>query len=391
MDIFKDMKRKITYITGTRADYGRMIPTLRMLKNDSNFELSIIATGMHLLQDYGYTVEDIENDFGVTNKIDMMLASDTNAAMAKSLGIGIVGITQVLEEKQPDIILLLGDRGEMLAGAIAGAHLNIPVAHIGGGQTTGGSTIDESIRHAITKFSHIHFVATKSHAKRLCSMGEKPENVHVVGAPDLDAISNLKLSYPSEIAKKYGLNLSKPIILFIQHPTTTTPLDNENNFKISMDAITELNYQTIVIYPNSDAGNRSGIEIIKRCDVLPFIKSYKNIPYIDFLNLMSIASVMVGNSSSGIIEAPSFKLPVVNIGNRQQYRDRAINIIDVGHNRIKIKKAIECAISDDFKVKIKNCENLYGDGNTYKKISKILSKVEISLEILKKKWCDEKC
>lgn len=385
------MKRKITYITGTRADYGRMIPTLRMLKNDSNFELTILATGMHLSQDFGYTVENIENDFGVVKKVDMMLASDTNAAMVKSLGIGIVGITQVLEEIQPDIILLLGDRGEMLAGAIAGAHLNIPVAHIGGGQTTGGSTIDESIRHAITKFSHIHFVATKSHAKRLCLMGEEPENVHEVGAPDLDTISNLKLFSPSEIAEKYGLNLLKPIILFIQHPTTTTPLDNKNNFKISMDAIVELKYQTIVIYPNSDAGGRSAIEIIKRYNEFSFIKSYKNIPYIDFLNLMSIASAMVGNSSSGIIEAPSFKLPVVNIGNRQQCRDRAINVIDVRHDCIKIKKCIEHAISDGFKEKIKNCVNPYGDGNTCKKIIEILSEVDISTEILQKKWSNAKC
>ena len=158
-----------------------------------------------------------------------------------------------------------------------------------------------------------------------------------------------------------------------------------------MDAIAELKYQTIVIYPNSDAGGRSGIEIIKKYDELPFVTTFKNIPYIDFLNLMSIASVMVGNSSSGIIEAPSFKLPVVNIGDRQQYRDRAINVIDVGHDRIKIKKAIEYAISDDFKVKVGDCVNPYGDGNTCKKITKFLFEIDISREILQKKWSDAKC
>lgn len=384
------MIRKIAYLTGTRADYGRMIPVLRKLKNDSNFQLSIIATGMHLSYDFGHTIDDIETEFVVSKKIDMILSSDTNGAMAKSLGIGIVGITQALEEIKPDILLLLGDRGEMLAGAIAGAHLNISIIHIGGGHTTGGSTIDESIRHSITKFSHIHFVATKSHEERLCSMGENPENIYIVGAPDLDAIKNTKFANSHMIAEKYGLDLSKPILLFIQHPTTTTPLDNRNNIKISMDAIAELKYQTIVVYPNSDAGGLSEIEIIKKYEHFPFIKCYKNISYMDFLGLMSIASAMVGNSSSGIIEAPSFKLPVVNIGDRQKYRDRAINVIDVENNGLKIINAIEYAISNEFRKTLQNIVNPYGDGNTSEKIVKILSEIKITPEILHKKWNDLK-
>ena len=378
------MKRKILYITGTRADYGLMKSVLKAIEKHPKLELEIVATGIHIMPEFGMTFNEIKKDNFKIHAIDATYENDNKEAMASFIGKFIQQLTKKVIEIKPDIILLLGDRGEMLAGAIVGAYLTIPVAHIHGGDIT--STVDEFSRHAITKLAHIHFPATEKSAERIIRMGEDPSNVFVVGAPGLDTILNEKLVEPEVLSEKYTLELSKPILLVVQHPVTTEVNDAPDHIHETLEAFLELKYQTILIYPNADAGGREMIEAIKKYEKYPFIKTFKSIPYKAFLSLMMIASVMVGNSSSGIIEAPSFGLPVVNIGSRQKGRERAENVMDVGYDKEEIKAAIKKALYDeDFKEKVKKCKNPYGNGKAGVRIAEILSKMKTDKNLLQKK------
>lgn len=377
------MKRKILYITGTRADYGLMRSVLFEIHNSTSLDLEIIVTGMHLMKEFGMTVNEIMEDGFHYHILNAIFEEDDKASMAKFVGTTICLLTDKIKDINPDLILLLGDRGEMLAGAIVGAYLNIPTAQLHGGEIT--STVDEYVRHAITKLVNIHFPATQKSAKRILAMGENPENIYLVGAPGLDYILNLDLSNKKEIILKYNLDLTKPLILMIQHPVTLESRDASKQISETLNAISDLKYQTLIIYPNADAGGREMIKKIKKYEHLPFIQSFKNIPRKDFISLMNLASVMVGNSSSGIIEAPSFKIPVVNIGSRQKNRERSQNVLDVIYNKEEIKKAIEKALHDNnFKDCLKNCQNPYGEGNTALKIAKILENIDINDSLLNK-------
>jgi UDP-hydrolysing UDP-N-acetyl-D-glucosamine 2-epimerase len=377
------LKRKILYVTGTRADYGLMKSVLRAIDKHPKLELTIVVTGMHLMEEFGSTVEEVKKDGFEIHEIDATYEKDNNESMANFIGKFIQLLTKKVTEIKPDIILLLGDRGEMLAGAIVGTYLTIPIAHLAGGDIT--STVDEHARHAITKLAHIHFPATEKSAERLIKMGEDPSNIFVVGAPGLDSILNEELIEPQKIVKHYKLELSKPILLAIQHPTTEVE-DASDQIHETLEAILELKHQTVLIYPNADAGGRKMIEVIKEYEKHPFITTFKSIPHKDYLSLMKIASVMVGNSSSGIVEAISFGLPVVNIGSRQEGRERAENVIDVDYNKEEIKAAIEEALCDeDLKEKVKNCKNPFGDGKAGPKVANILSNIKIDKFLLKKK------
>lgn len=378
------MKRKILYITGTRADYGLMKSVLKEIEKHPKLELEIVATGMHLMEEFGMTINEIKKEGFKIHEIDATYENDNKESMANFIGKFIKLLTKKVKEIKPNIILLLGDRGEMLAGAIVGAYLAIPVAHLHGGEIT--STVDEFSRHAITKLSHIHLPATEKSAERIIKMGEEPSNVFVVGAPGLDPILNENLIEPMKLSKKYNLDLSEPIILVVQHPVTTEVEDAPDQIRETLEAISELKHQAILIYPNADAGGRRMIEVIKKYEKYPFIKTFKNIPHKEYLNLMKIASVMVGNSSSGIIEAPSFGLPVVNIGSRQEGRQRAENVMDIGYDKEEIKVAIKKALYDeDFKEKVKKCKNPYEDGKAGIRIADILSKVKIDKKLLQKR------
>jgi UDP-hydrolysing UDP-N-acetyl-D-glucosamine 2-epimerase len=377
-------KRRILYITGTRADYGLMKSVLKEIGKHPKLELEIVATGMHLMEEFGMPLNEIKKDGFKIHEIDATYENDNKESMANFIGKFIQLLTKKVMEINPDIILLLGDRGEMLAGAIVGAYLAIPVAHLHGGEIT--STVDEFSRHAITKLAHIHFPATEESANRIIKMGEDPSNVFVVGAPGLDSILNENLIEPTELSEKYNLDLSEPILLVVQHPVTTEVDDAPEQIRETLEAISELKHQTILIYPNADAGGRRMIEVIKGYEKYPFIKTFKSIPHKEYLSLMRIASVMVGNSSSGIIEAPSFGLPVVNIGSRQEGRQRAENVIDVDYDKEQIKAAIKKALYDeDFKEKVKKCKNPYGDGKAGVRIADILSKVKTDKNLLQKR------
>jgi len=377
-------KRKILYISGTRADYGLMRQVLFSIRKHPKLKIEIVVTGMHLMSEFGKTINEIKRDNFKIHKIEAIYKCDDKKSMANFIGEFILKLTKRIKNIKPDIILVLGDRAEMLAAAIVGTYLTIPVAHIHGGEVT--STVDEIVRQAITKLAHTHIPATKKAAERIIKMGEDGWRVFTVGAPGLDSIFNEKLFPKKEIAKKYNLNLSEPILLIIQHPVSEEIENAGKQMKETMEAIKELNYQSIVIYPNADAGGRKMIKVIEKYRKYLFIQIYKNISHKDYLSLMRIATAMVGNSSSGIIEAPSFHLPVINIGSRQEGRERARNIIDVGYNKKEIKEAILRAMNDKkFQAKMKRCKNPYGDGRTSIRIVKILNRIKINKRLLYKK------
>ena len=379
------MKRKVAVVTGTRAEYGILCPVLRAVEQHPKLQLLLIATGMHLSHEFGYTVQELEKDgFNIEAKVDMLLSNDTSAAMSKSVGIGIIGLAQTWEQVEPDVIVVLGDRVEPLAAAISGSYMNIPVAHIHGGDTGKGG-LDESARHAITKFAHIHFPATRKSAERIIAMGEDRWRVHTVGSPALDTILNEPLLPPEVIARSLGLGLSQPVILVVQHPVTTQVEEAPEQMRQTLQAIVEFQYPTVVIYPNSDAGGRRMMDVIKQYEGYPFIKTFKSLPRREYLSLMRVAGVMVGNSSSGIVEAPSLGLPVVNIGIRQEGRERGQNVTDVAHDRAQVLNAIDKALTDkEFLARVKRCKSPYGDGKTGPRIAEILSKTKDTPRLLQK-------
>lgn len=379
-------KVKIAVITGSRSEYGILSPIMKKIKSRPQLQLLTIVVGMHLSSEFGRTVREIEKDsFKIDAKINSIDSGDTNVDMVRHIGKGIIKTADVFKNLKPDIVILLGDRVDILAAAIAAAYMNIAIAHIHGGDVSGGG-LDEPARHAITKFAHIHFAATKKSAQRLIKMGEEPWRVFVVGAPGLDSILNERLLSKENISKKYNLDLSKPILLVVQHPLTTQPDNAAQQMGETLKAIVELKYQTILIYPNADAGGRRMIQIIKKYQKHSFIKTFKSIPHKDYLSLMKISNVMIGNSSSGIIESSSFKLPVVNIGTRQKGRERSTNVIDVNYNKGQILRAIKKALYDKrFKKQVKNCKNSYGDGHASDRIIKVLSEIRIDKKLLQKR------
>lgn len=372
--------RKILYISGSRADYGLAREALFSFKKHPQLKVEVIATGVHLMPEFGKTINEIKKDGFKVHEIKAVYEKDNKGSMADFIGKLICLSIKKIKKIKPDIILILGDRGEALAGAIVGTHLTIPVVHIHGGEVT--ATVDEMVRHATTKLSHIHLAVTKKSAERIIKMGEDPWRVFITGTPGLDS----SLITKKEISKKYKLDLSKPILLVVQHPVTEEISLAPKQIKTTMEAVKELKFQTIVLYPNADAGGRKMIKIIDQYRKYPFVQIYKNIPHRDYLSLMRTVKVLLGNSSSAVIEAPSFYLPAVNIGIRQQGREKSKNIIDVNQSKKEIKKAILKAIFDKkFRQRLKSCQNPYGQAKAGKKIANILSKIKIDKKLLEKR------
>lgn len=379
--------REILVLTGTRAEYGLLKSSMAAIKDDDRLSLSVVATGIHLSPGHGMTVEEIRNDgFTVDREVLMQLDGDSGGAMAKSLGVGTMGLTDAFQSLDPDFVLLLGDRDEALAGTLAAVHMNIPVAHIHGGDAMHGATIDDSIRHAITKFAHIHFPASELSAERIRKMGEEEWRITVSGAPGLDDILAGKYDTPESVREKYDLDSDQPLFLVVQHPVTTQPGRAGDQMAATLDAVESFDVQTVLIYPNSDAGSDQMIKEIESRSEAGTMQTFRSLPRREYLGLMDAADVMVGNSSSGIIEAPSFGLPVVDVGPRQEGRERAANTLSVPHERDDIREAISTCLSDEaFRERVASSANTYDYGGAGKRICERLAEVAIDDRVLQKR------
>ncbi len=378
------MKRKISVTTGTRAEYGILRPVLQQIKSNNKLQLYLIVTGMHLSKKHGFTINEIKKDgFEIYDTIDMMPEGNSTYFMSIALGKSIGEFSKVFKKLKPDINLVLGDRDEMLASTIAAYHMNIPNAHIHGGDKTQGG-IDEYNRHAITKMSNIHFVATKKSYERVIKMGENPKTVFLIGSPSIDEIINNKITSQKNLQKHYPFKFIGNEILLVQHSVTTQSELSGKHIQSTLDAIVKTKKPTIAIAPNSDAGSK---EIFNYLDLYSkkhsFIKVYPSIPRSDYLGMMKYCGVLVGNSSSGMIDASYFNIPVVNIGIRQDGRERGKNVIDVHDSNTNL---ITNAILKAFQMKKRKLHNeyIYGKGNASKKIVHCLEKINLTKDLIQK-------
>jgi len=380
-----EIKRKISVITGTRAEYGLLRPILHEITKNSNLELYLIVTGMHLSKKHGYTINEIKNDgFKIYKKFPMIPKGNSSFYMAQSLGLGILEFSKIFKKLQPDINLILGDRDEAFASALAAFHMNIPNAHIHGGDKTKAG-IDEYIRHAITKISNIHFVATKKSKNRILRMGENPKYVLLTGSPGIDEIKKHKITNKIKLEEKYQMKLNGDEILLVFHPVTTQTKFIKKQIENILKALIRFNKPIIIIKPNSDSGSNI---ILKKLDFYKnkysFVKIFSNLPRQDYLGFLKTCKILVGNSSSGMIEATYFKIPVVNIGIRQSGRETSKNVIHVNDlSELKIHNAVQ----KGFKITKKNLHisnQLYGQGNASKKIVNFLENVTINDQLIQK-------
>ena len=379
------MKRKILSVTGIRSDYDLMTSVYKAINEHPDLELQLIVTGAHLSDTYGYTVKEIEKDgFVITDKIESLLNSDSHSSRVKGLAIQLQSMVQTVLRVNPDILLVLGDREESMSTALIGAYMNIPVAHVAGGDKVIGN-VDDQIRHAVSKLAHIHFTTNKGSAERLLKLGEEEFRIFNTGNPGLDRLNDIPILSKAALSERLGFTIDEdePLILLIQHVISTEVEYAYEQMKITMEAVKELGIKTIISYPNTDAGGQQMIKAINEYTSLPHIFVQKNIPRIEFVNIMRYASCMLGNSSAGILEAPFLKLPVINVGNRQKGRLHAENVQFVQHCVEDIKNAVDKAIFDiDYKKFVLGCKNPYGDGNASKLIADKLANIDLDDKLL---------
>ena len=382
--------KKICVVTGSRAEYGLLRYLMKEIQVSSEFELQIIATGMHLSPEFGLTYQEIEKDrFVINEKVEMLLASDTSSAISKSTGLGIIGFSDSYNSLKPDLIIVLGDRYEILAAVIAALFAKIPIAHIHGGETTQGA-YDEAIRHSITKMAWWHFVAAKEYQKRVVQLGEDPARVFNVGGLGVDAIKKTKLLSKKELIKNTGIQFRKKNLLVTYHPVTLEKQTSQKHFQVLLDVLQELkNVYLIFTMPNADSDGR----IIKKM-INEFTDnnkersiSFTSMGRLKYLSTLQFVDGVIGNSSSGLAEAPTFKVGTINIGDRQKGRLKADSVIDCKPTKASIKQAIETLYSEDFRNILPAVQNPYGKGNASDKIMKILREVKIP-EQLKKEFYD---
>jgi len=371
--------RRICYLTGTRADFGLMLSTLRAIDLHESLSLELIVTGMHLSPRFGLTVREIETTgLAIAARVPVDTDTATGASMARGLAAMLDGVLGVLERQPPDALLLLGDRGEMLAGALAALHLNIPSVHIHGGERSG--TIDESVRHAISKLSHYHFAATAQSRARLIAMGEQPDTVFVTGAPGLDGLRALAGKDRQALCAELGLTAGRRTALFIYHPVVQEAAQAGNDAQALVEACLAAGLQVVALMPNADAGSDQVRAALARAEGHPDVRVLTHLPRPDFVSWMAVCDIMVGNSSSGIIEAASFGTPVLNVGSRQNLRERNANVMDLATPGPELPGVLDaCLRAGRFAP-----ANVYGDGRAGPRIANLLASVDLSPSILLK-------
>ncbi len=379
------MKRKIAVVTTSRADYSHLYWPLHDLSRHPDVELKLIVMGSHLSPEFGATVGEIERDgFEIAARIECLLSSDTDVGMAKTIGVATLSLADCLGQMRPDLLLLIADRYEMLAPASVALALRIPIAHIEGGEVSEGA-IDDAVRNALTKMSHIHFTSTFAARDRVIALGEEEWRVHRAGAPSIDHLRRDTLHTREQLEKLLKLDFKAPTAVVAYHPVTIAR-DTTREADELFAALLEIPGQILFCYPNADAGSR---ELIDRAQQFvkqrPDARIFVNLPALTYWSLLRYADFMIGNSSSGIMETPSFALPCVNVGMRQQGRERARNILDAAPNKIDIFAKVAIAKSEAFRQSLEGMENPYGDGHASEKIVSVLTSVPLGEEVLLKK------
>jgi UDP-hydrolysing UDP-N-acetyl-D-glucosamine 2-epimerase len=381
--------RTIGVVSVGRSDYGIYLPVLHKMHADSDLRLMVYASGMHLSPEFGMTVEAIEADgFMIAERIVMLLSSDSPDGLAKAMGLGIIGFAQTFAHVRPDILLVLGDRFEMYVAALAALPFKIPVGHIHGGELTEGS-IDDALRHSMTKLSHLHFVSTEEYGRRILQLGEEPWRVTVSGAPSLDNLRSITILGPHELKDRHNLRFEQPPLLVTFHPVTLEYEQTEWQVNELLAALEASGMPVIFTLPNADTSGRTISRMMQ-----DFIKTHQDAQIADnlgtqgYFSILALAAAMVGNSSSGIIEAASFELPVVNVGTRQRGRVRGANVVDVGYDRRSILEGLEKVLDPEFQASLKGIRNPYGTGVASDKIVEVLKRVQLDEKLIKKRFYD---
>lgn len=381
--------KKICVVTGTRAEYGLLKWVMEGIKNSKKLQLQLIVTGMHLSHEFGYTISTIKSDgFKIDHKVEMLLSSDSTTAISKSIGLGIIGFADALSQLKPDFLLVLGDRFEIFSAATAAMISRIPIIHIHGGELTEG-LIDDPIRHSISKMSYLHFVACEEYKRRVIQLGEQPDNVFDIGGLGVESILRLKLLSRSKLEKEIGFKFLPSNFLITFHPVTL----EKNTASYQMDqllkALSELkNTGLIFTMPNADTEGRVIFEkILNFCKQHSTAKAFVSLGQLKYLSCIQYIDAVIGNSSSGLIEVPTFKKATVNIGDRQRGRLKALSVVDCEAKKVSIRNAIKYIYSSDFQSKLPFVKNPYGTGGASKKIIQILEN-NVTKNMLKKKFYD---
>ena len=376
------MKRKILYVSGTRADFGFMEPVLRAIQNHPLLEAEVIVTGMHLMKDFGCTGNDVKKSGFTVHEVEAVF-DESSGSILHFFAEYFKKAPEIIHTIAPDIVLVAGDRAEMIATAIVASYSSIPLAHVSGGDVT--STIDEHIRHSITKMAQIHFPYTEKSADRIFRMGEDSWRIFTVGSPGVEAMLKEPRGDQAILAKIYGIDPSEPYCIVLQHPVTLEIAEAAEQMRITLSAVEELDIHSVIIYPNADSGGKKMITVIEQYSRNSKFHIFKSIPRKDFLNLMRNACMLIGNSSSGIVEAASYKLPVINIGSRQDGRERGENVVDAGYSREEILSAIRCISGDpEYQERLRNGKNPYEKPGTAEKIAEVLATIPLDHNILQK-------
>ena len=381
--------RTIDVVTTSRADYGILQPVLRRIHSDSALRLRVLVSGSHLSPQFGSTVTMIEQDgFEIAARIEVLSGSDTPEDTAKAMARGVTGFGQLFARSRPDLLVVLGDRFEMHSAALAALPFRIPVAHIHGGELTVGA-FDDALRHSITKLSHLHFVTTEEYGRRVQQLGEEPWRIVVSGAPALDQLRTVRLRNPEEMQREFGVQLQEKFLLVTFHPATLDPADPAQQAKMLFHAIEQSGLPAVVTMPNADPGGRAVREVVhERAAANRRIQAVETLGTEGYFSVMALAAAMVGNSSSGIIEAGSFGLPVVNIGSRQAGRVRGPHVIDVEPSADSILIGLRRALEPSFRASLAGTRNLYGDGVAADRIVERLKTAVLDATLVTKKFCD---
>ena len=368
-----ELRRKIAVVTTSRADYSHLYWPLRTLADRADVDLKLIVLGAHLSPEFGSTVQEIEKaGFPIAARIECLLSSDSDVGMAKTIGLAALGLAEHLGVIRPDILLLIADRYEMLAPASVALALRIPIAHIEGGETSEGA-IDDAVRNALTKMAHLHFTSTFAARRRIIAMGEEEWRVHRAGAPSLDHLRRSTLLTRKELEEKLGCDLGIPSVLVSYHPVTLAT-DTLQETAALFSALEQIPEQLLFCYPNADAGSRALIERTRAfLDARGHGSVFVNLDAVTYGSLLREVELFVGNSSSGIMETASFALPAVNIGIRQQGRERARNVLDAAADTAAILVAIRNARQPDFRASLRGMNNPYGEGYASEKIAEVLA------------------